>query len=246
MPTVCDSLKDVVKHTLPFFEMVKIYNEEGITKFESINDTGSLVLINGELNTSIPELDDTSVGLSRLNILRRIVDFEQFSGEASTNVIKIRDGATRYPEEITFKSGAGHKATYRFTAPHLVDGKVVVPDFNEPKWDVEYTPTMDSTKDLVYFSGILGALETEFTPSVSNGKLLFNIGIDGTDRSVLPVAEVSGHLNNGMIWKLGDFLSLMRLSNDAISKVKISNSRAISVSIDSGIASYEFIIPARG
>ena len=76
---ILDSMKDIVKHTsgLGVLDMVKIVGEKDAARVESI-DTDKTVVLFGEMYGPIADLD-TTIGLSRLQILRGYMDLHNGS-----------------------------------------------------------------------------------------------------------------------------------------------------------------------
>ena len=245
---ILDNLKDIVKHThgLGFIETVKVVTENNETRLESMNDKRTVVF-NGVLKNSITELNDSTIGLSRIAVLNGYINFPPFGSDNATVGIttQTRNGVNT-PSEVTFDSNAGHVANYRFMGEDTVNEQVKVPPFKGAIWDVTIEPTKQNLKDLQYFNNVLGGFEPIFTAKVVNGNLELHIGSGPTDRSVVPFASnVTGSLKHGWSWPLAETLSILKLGEAANCTMSFSDQGAMQIEIDSGLGVYTYILPAQ-
>lgn len=242
-----DSLKDIVKHTsgLGFIEMVKLVGSTTEAKIETIDAEKSVVIF-GTMYQPIAGIDST-VGLSRMGILKGYVDFVPFSGDKSAvDIVQEARNGVSIPTEIMFNSGHGTKAVYRFMSDAMISEQVKVPAFKGANWDITITPDKVRLGELSTFAGILGGFEKRFTVSTVGGSLIMSIGSGPTDRSTVTFAEnVTGTLKHQWSWPLAQVLSILKLSdNSASTTVQFSDAGALKIDIDSGIGKYSYILPA--
>lgn len=241
-----DSLKDIVKHTsgLGFIDMVKLIGTANDAKIETI-DADKTVVIFGEMYQPIKGIEAT-VGLSRMGVLTGFVGVESFMGDKAVIDIahEVRNGVNA-PTEITFNSGSGTKAAYRFMSEAMINEQVKVPPFKGATWDVTISPTTAKLKELSQFTGILGGFEKRFTVSTTGNNLVMNIGTGPTDRTTLTFAEnITGSLKHQWSWPLSQVLAILKLSDNATCTVQFSDMGALKIDIDSGIGRYSYILPA--
>lgn len=245
---VFDNLLDIIKHTynLGFIDLVKVTGDENGATIEAMESNRAVVL-SGKLNKPITGLHGT-VGLSRIGILNGYLNFDQFaaSGADIKIVTEERNGAT-VPTEINFKSAKGHTANYRFMAEQMANEQIVVPTFKGASWEVVVAPEKSALKDLAVINNILGSYESAFTAKTVNGNLEFHIGAGTNDRTKLVFASgVTGELRHAWNYPLSHVLSIMKLHDTAKSTAMcFSDKGALKISVDSGMGSYEYIIPAR-
>jgi len=244
---IIDQLKDIVKHTasLGFIEMVKIIGTANDAKIEAI-DPDKTVVIFGSMNKPITDID-TTVGLSRISILKGYIDFPLFSeSSAAVSIIKETKSNQSIPTEIKFDSGVGHVANYRFMSETMVNEQIKVPAFKGASWDITITPEKKRIAELSYFQGVLGGIEKRFIVSINKGTLNFSVGTGPTDRTTVPFASnITGTMKNQWTWPLSQVLSILKLSDTASSTtMKFSDMGALMIEIDSGIGKYQFILPA--
>lgn len=244
---ILDSIKDIIKHTagLGFVEMVKIIGSGADAKIEAI-DADKTVVIFGSMYQPIDGVD-TTVGLSRISVLKGFIDFPLFSGDkaVSAAVAEVRNGVS-VPTELKFDSGAGHLANYRFMSETMVNEQIKVPPFKGATWNVTIVPEKRKIAELAYFQGVLGGYEKRFVVSVVNGTLNFNVGDGPTDRITVPFAEnITGTMKHQWSWPLTQVLSILKLTDTASTcSMSFSDMGALKIDIDSGIGKYSYILPA--
>lgn len=242
---ICDSLKDIVRHThgLGFIDMLKLIGTSNDTKIEAM-DIDKSVIMYGQLYQPINELDST-IGLSRLNVLKGYLDYQKFSeASSSVNVIKQNKDGVDIPIELKFE-GSGNKATYRFMAEAMVNEQIRVPPFKGATWNAVVKPTKSALADLTYFANVLGSFESTFIVSSDKGALYLSIGAGTNDRSVLKFADgVPGPLKQ-WAYPLSQVLAILKLSSSGECTMSFSDMGALKIDLDSGLGRYEYILPAR-
>lgn len=244
---ILDALKDIVKHThsLGFIEMVKLIGSPTEAKIEAI-DADKSVVIFGNIYQPITGIE-TTVGLSRISVLKGYIDFPGFaSASASINIVNEMRATIITPTEIQFNSGSGHTANYRFMSETMINEQVKVPPFKGATWNVSISPEKKKIAELAYFQGVLGGFEKRFTVSTDKNTLNFHVGTGPTDRTTVPFANnISGELKHQWSWPLTQVLSILKLSDTAsLTTMNISDMGALKIDIDSGIARYGYILPA--
>lgn len=242
-----DSLKDIIKHTsgLGFIDMVKIIGTAADAKIEAI-DADKTVVIFGDMYQPIAGIEST-IGLSRIAILKGCIDFPLFdTDKSSIDIVTEQRANATVPTEIKFASGRGHTANYRFMSETMVNEQIKVPAFKGATWNLVISPEKKKIAELAYFQGVLGGFEKRFVVSVDKGVLNFAVGNGPTDRTVVPFAEnVTGTIKNQWSWPLAQVLSILKLSDTAsTTTMNFSDMGALKIDIDSGIGKYSYILPA--
>lgn len=245
--SLLDSMKDIIKHTnsLGFIDMVKIVGTATDAKIEAI-DADKTVVVFGSMYQPITGID-TTVGLSRIPVLKGCIDFPLFSCDsASTDIVTETRNSTIVPTDLKFASGSGHTANYRFMSEAMVNEQIKVPAFKGALWNITIEPEKKKIAELAYWQGTLGGFEKRFMVSVDNGTLYFNVGDGPTDKATLPFAtNVTGTLRHQWSWPLSQVLGILKLSESAsTTSMKFSDSGALMIEIDSGIGKYSYILPA--
>lgn len=240
---ILDSMKDIVKHTssLGFLDMVKIVGSSTEAKIESI-DADKTVVVFGDMYQPITDLD-TTVGLSRLAILKGYMDLHP---KSTVSVVKEQRNGVNTPVEMHFDDGAGLVADYRFMSESMVNEQIKVPPFKGATWNVTVVPEKKSISTLSSYQGILGGFEKRFTVKVEKDTLYFVIGSGPTDRVVVPFAtNITGALKSQWAYPLTQVLAILKLSDTSASvSMNFSDMGALKIDIDSGIGKYSYIIPA--
>lgn len=242
-----DSFKDIIKHTnsLGFIDMVKIVGTTADAKIEAI-DADKTVVIFGSMYQPIDGID-TTVGLSRIPVLKGFMDFAPFATDsAKIEVVKETRGTATLPTEVKFDSCDGTVAGYRFMSETMVNEQIKVPPFKGATWNVTITPEKKKIAELSSMQGTLGGFEKRFTVTVnSKGSLEFNVGSGPTDRVTLKFADnVTGTLKHQWSWPLTQVLSILKLTDTATASMSFSDMGAMKIDIDSGIGKYSYILPA--
>jgi hypothetical protein len=225
--------------------MIKIVGTEKETKIEAIDDDKTVVVY-GSLYQPITELN-TTVGLSRLAVLKGYLDYPLFDSDNSSISIDTQlRNEVEVPSEIKFDSGSNHVASYRLMNEEMINEQIKVPPFKGATWNVTVSPTKTNIRDLSYFNGILGNFETTFTVSTKDKKLYFAIGSGPTDRTMFAFAEgLTGELKHQWSWPLNQVISILKMSDSADCKMSFSDQGALKIELDSGVGKYEYILPAR-
>lgn len=244
---ILDGLKDIVKHTtgLGFIDMVKVIGTGTDAKVEAI-DADKTVIIFGNMYQPIVGIDST-VGLSRIPVLKGFMDFPPFAVATSkTAVVKENRAGVDIPSEVKFDSGVGHVGYYRFMSETMVNDQIKVPPFRGATWDITITPDKKSVTELSLLQGVLGGFEKRFIVNVDKGTLNFSVGNGPTDRTTIPFATgVTGNLKHQWSWPLSQLLSILKLGDTASTiTMNFSDQGALKIDIDSGIGQYSYILPA--
>jgi hypothetical protein len=241
--SLIDSMKDIVKHTssLGFLEMVKIVGTPTDAKIEAI-DADKTVVVFGDMYQPINDID-TTVGLSRLGILRGFMDLH---ADSNVEVVKEMRGTVNTPTELKFDNGFGSVSNYRFMSESMINEQIKVPPFKGAVWNVSFSPEKKNIANLNAYQGILGGFEKRFTVSVDKGTLTFSIGSGPTDRTSVPFATgLTGTLKSQWSYPLAQVMSILKLADtSATTTMNFSDMGALKIDVDSGIGRYSYILPA--
>ena len=243
-----DILKDVLKHThnLGIFEMVKVTGDVEKTVVETV-DADKTVIFKGETHNPYPEFVDSTVGLSRMAVLKGYLDYPGFDGEGSDTKINTqeRNGDT-VPVEVEFTSADGNDAHYRFMLADVINQQLKAIKFKGAEFDLNIVPTDKNLKDMAYFNSVLGGLEANFSPKTDGTKLWFHIGDGVSDRTkILLSNDIDGSITGDWKWPLDIVLKILRLSDTGNCVMSINDQGLLQIIVDSGIAKYTYLLPAR-
>jgi hypothetical protein len=85
-----------------------------------------------------------------------------------------------------------------------------------------------------------------FLAKTDGGNLKFTFGDQSTHAGEFVFAMgVNGKLDRGWTWPVMPILSILKIADVNNTKMSLSNEGAIQITLDSGIATYKYIIPAQ-
>ena len=242
-----DILQDIVKHThgLGFLDLVKISGDDKETAIDSMAEDRSVIL-QGTFNKPQAEMSGT-FGMPQLGKLDIHLKCPEYKDKAKITVLSgERNGAT-VPTGIHFENEKGDfKNDYRFMNAEIINEKLKTVKFKGVNWDLTVQPTQQNLKDLSYWAGVMGSVESTFVAKTDKGSLKFYIGDGSNDRVEIPfTANVNVELKKGWSWPLAQTLSILKLSDTSQASISFSEQGAMKISIDSGTGVYDYILPAR-
>jgi len=245
-----DILKDVLKHThgLGIFEMVKINGALDSTNIETV-DPDKVVILKGKTVTPVADFTDATVGLSRMGVLQGYLNYPGFDDEdATVQIVKQDRNGEEIPVEVGFISTDGNDANYRFMLADVINQQMKDIKFKGATFDINIVPTIMNLKDLNYFNGILGTYEATFSPKTDKaGGLTFHIGDGVSDRAKVKISDnVTGTIAREWKWPLDIVLKILRLSDTSNCTMSINDQGLMQIKLDSGMAEYTYLLPAKG
>lgn len=239
-----DNLKDLIDHTygLGVIELIKITGTDKETQINALAEDKT-VIVSGTFKNPIADFAGT-FGMPNLSKLKTIIGFDEYDATSNINVTRIsRDGGD-VPEYIHFETkDKSFVNDYRLMSKNIVEEKVKTVSFKGAAWGVEFEPT------------IAGIQRLKKQASANSEEENFTIKTDGTDLKIyfgdpsthsgnfVFQAGVTGQLTKTYMWPVKQFISIMDLVGDKT--VRISDAGATEVVVDSGIATYRYLIPAK-
>ena len=241
-----DLLKDIVSHThnLGFLNIVKITGTEDKTQIDSMADDRTVIMY---AETANPTPDMIGVfGMPQLNKLKYNLDCPEYREDAKIEVVKQDRNGETIPVGLHFENAAGDfKNDYRFMNTEIINEKLKTVKFRGVRWDVEINPTVQSIQRF-QFQASANTEHTTFLAKTDGDKLKFTFGDQSTHGGEFIFATgVSGNLNKGWTWPVASVLSILKIADANNAKVSFSNEGAMQIELDSGIATYKYIIPAQ-
>jgi len=236
-----DYLLDLVEHThdLGCIDLIKITGDETSTTVTGLPEDLSVV-VHAQFKNPVPEFVGT-FGMPNLSKLKILLGLQEYRENAKLSITKKATGA---PDSITFENATGDfKNNYRFMASEIVDAKLKTPKFKGATWHIDFVPTVASIQRLK-MQAQANAEEPNFQAKTEDGHLKFFFGDHSTHSGAFVFQhEVGGTLKRAWSWPASQFISIMNLTGDK--KVQISDDGAAKITVDSGIAVYEYILPAQ-
>jgi hypothetical protein len=241
-----DLLKDIVGHTqnLGFLNIVKITGDDAATKIDSMAEDRSVIMY-GEVNAPVPEMKGI-FGMPQLNKLKTHLDCPEYKENARIDIVSADRNGEEIPVGLHFENQAGDfKNDYRFMNTEIINEKLKTVKFRGVTWHIEVEPTVAAIQRF-NFQASANAEHPTFLTKVENGNLKFVFGDQSTHGGEFVfAANVAGTLNKAWTWPVSQVLSILKISDANNTKLGISNDGAMQITLDSGLATYKYIIPAQ-
>lgn len=240
-------IQDIVKHTAGStgFTAVKMTCSETETLLDAMN-ADRTVILKAKLHNPITELQG-DIGMGNLGFLAGVTNLANYQDEAATVEVKHQDrNGVMTPDHLLFKDADNNTDRYRFMSKEIIDQQLKTVKFNGTTWDVTFEPTKAKVKELQQVAAIYGEIEPNFQVKTENGNLIVTVGAqDGSYTGKRTFAtNVEGNLAQGYAWSLTHVLSILKLGMESNCVMHISERGALQISVDSGIAKYDYILPA--
>lgn len=241
-----DILQDIVSHTqnLGFLTTVKVTGTEEGTTINSMADDRSVIM---EATTANPYPEMIGVfGMPQLNKLKYLLEGNEYAEDAKIAVTKAERNGETIPVGIHFENKAGDfRNDYRFMSQEIINEKMKTVKFRGVKWDVEIEPSVAAVQRFNFQAGANNEHPT-FLARTEDGNLKFIFGDVSTHGGEFVFAtDVTGKLDRGWTWPVLPILSILKIADVNNTKMSLSNEGAIQITLDSGLATYKYIIPAQ-
>ena len=239
-----DILQDIVAHThaLGFLNIVKVNGDDAQTGIDSMAEDRSVIL---QANTKTAQVEmKGTFGMPNLNKLDIHLKCPEYKDGASIEVVQAdRNGAT-IPVGIHFENKAGDfKNDYRFMNADIINEKLKTVKFKGAQWEVEVQPTLGNVQRFK-LQATANSEETVFTVITDGDNLKFKFGDASTHAGDFIFATgITGSLKNEWAWPVAQTMAILGLDGDKT--MRISDQGAMQIEVNSGLASYEYILPAQ-
>jgi hypothetical protein len=236
-----DYLLDLVEHTydLGCIDLVKIVGDTSKTEIVGLAEDLSVV-IRGNFHNPVADFVGT-FGMPNLGKLKTLLNLQEYREDAKLTITKRADGE---PDGIAFENKIGDfKNNYRFMASGIVNEKLKTAKIRPVTWHIEFEPTNAAIQRMKWQMSA-NAEEANFQAKTENGDLKFFFGDHSTHSGNFVFHPgVSGQLKRAWSWPAKQFVSIMDLTGDK--KVRISDDGAAEITVDSGLAVYQYLLPAQ-
>ena len=235
-----DYLQDIVQHThsLGIIDLVKIVGSDSQTVIEAVGEERT-VIVQAQFHNPVPEFIGT-FGMPNLGKLNTILNIPEYKDDAKLSITK-KDEA---PTGIHFENATGDfKNDYRFMSAEIVNDQLKTVKFKGVRWGVEIEPSVAAIQRLK-FQAQANSGETTFIARVENNNLVFYFGDHSSHAGNFVFAhDVAGSLSKAWSWPLSAVISILSLSGDKM--IRFSDEGAAQITVDSGLAIYNYILPAQ-
>jgi hypothetical protein len=239
-----DFLQDLVAHThsLGFLPIVKVSSTKKETVMESMAEDRSVIL-NAKMHKPVTELDGT-FGMPTMNKLDLHLKCPEYKDGASITVKSQDRNGDDVLTGLRFENSTGDYVNdYRFMTHDIINEKLKTVKFKGATWNVEFEPTVAAIQKLKY-QAAAHTEEPTFQVTTDGSNLVFSFGDASTHAGSFTFQSgVTGKLKQTWSWPVNQVQSILALAGDKT--MKISDAGAMAISVDSGLASYEYILPAQ-
>ena len=239
-----DYLLDIVKNTygLGIIDLVKVAGTDTETNIEALAEDRS-VIVQAKLNGPVPEFIGT-FGMPNLGKLNTILGISEYKDNAKISLTKQDRNGEQVPVGLHFENAAGDfKNDYRFMSQEIVNDKLKTVTMRAVTWHVEFEPTVANIQRLK-FQASANAEELNFTAKTegSDLKLFFGDHSSHAGNFVFQ-SGITGTLTKGWSWPVNAVMAILSLAGDKT--LRISDEGAAQITVNSGLATYNYILPAQ-
>ena len=239
-----DILQDVVAHThsLGFLNLVKVTGDSANTQIESMAEDRSVILT-ADTKNPVTEFAAT-FGMPNLDKLALHLKNPEYQKNAKLSVEKATRNGEEVPTHIHFENEAGDfQNDYRFMNQEIINEKLKSVKFKGANWDISFTPSLASITRMKLQSAA-HAEETVFTVKSENGDLVFYFGDANTHAGKFVFQSgVEGELKHAWAYPVAQVQAVLNLDGEAT--MSLSDQGAMQITVDSGLAKYNYIMPAQ-
>lgn len=239
-----DILQDVVAktHQLGFLSLVKVTSNKNETTLESMADDRSVILY-AKTHQPVEEFDGV-FGMTNLEKLNLHLKNPEYKENAEIQVVSQERNGETVPTHIHFENSTGDfQNDYRFMSQEIIEQKLKSVRFKGANWGIEFEPNENAIHRMKLMSQAHSD-EPVFTVKTEDSNLVFSFGDESAHAGEFVFQpNANGNLSHSWSWPVSQVQSILNLSGDKT--MKISDQGAMSIVVDSGLASYEYILPAQ-
>ena len=242
-----DILQDVVAHThsLGFLSLVKV-TAESETTIDAMAEDRSVILT-AITHNPVGDFDGT-FGMPNLDKLSLHLKNPEYQKDAKIDVVKADRNGEVIPTHIHFENEAGDfQNDYRFMNKAIIEEKLKTVKFKGASWNVEFQPSMAAIARMKLMSAAHSEEPTFNVTTKTTGDatdLVFSFGDHSTHAGEFVFeANVEGTLAHTWSWPVAQVQAVLNLEGDV--EMSISDQGAMQISVNSGMATYDYILPAQ-
>ena len=239
-----DILQDVVAHThsLGFLNLVKVSSDDATTNIESMAEDRS-VIMSATTKNKVGEFTGV-FGMPNLDKLALHLKCPEYQKDSKIEVVSAERNGETVPTHIHFENATGDfQNDYRFMNKQIIEEKLKTVKFKGASWDVEFSPSMASIQRMK-FQSLAHSEETVFSVKSEGTNLMFNFGDASTHAGQFVFeTNANGELKHSWSWPVAQVQAILGL--DGKLTMKISDQGAMQITVDSGLATYNYILPAQ-
>ena len=239
-----DTLLDIIQHTsaLGFIDLIKVTGTDTTTTINAIAEDKS-VMVSGTFK--IPHKEFVGVfGMPNLGKLKTILSFDDYDEHAKISMTRINRDGEDTPDSIHFETKDGSFVNdYRLMAKVIIEEKVKSVTYKGNGWNVDFEPSVSSILRLKKQASA-NSEESNFVTKLENGDLKIYFGDPSTHSgNFVFESNIAGSLTSKWAWPVTQVISILSLPGDK--KYRISDQGASEITVDSGLAVYQYLLPAK-
>jgi hypothetical protein len=238
-----DLLQDLLSHTaqLGGVELIKIVGTKEETNVIT-KDNANTVMIYGKFKNAHPEFIGT-FGMPNIQKLKNILEFEEYNDPSAISLTyRVEKGVqTTAPETFHFETKEKDFVNeYRLMSEDIIN-KFMNFDFAGATYVIEWVPKIASIQRLKrQMSATIADLT--FKATMVGKEIKFYLGDEAShSANFVFETEFVGTMQHAYSFPLKYFVGILDLVGDK--KIYISDSGLMKITIDSGLAEYEYLIP---
>lgn len=239
-----DHLLDLVEHTfdLGCIDLVKITGTDKETVIDGLAEDRSVV-VQGRFLAPVPEFIGM-FGMPNLAKLKILLNIQEYRENATITVSRQDRNGEQAPVGLHFENAAGDfKNDYRFMTSEIVAEKLKTVKFKGANWHIDFEPTVAGIQRLK-MQAQANSEEPTFQAKTVGNDLKFAFGDHSTHAGEFVFQPgISGALKRSWSWPVKQVISILDLTGDKT--MKISDDGAAMITVNSGIAEYNYILPAQ-
>ena len=236
-----DHLLDLVEHTydLGVIDLVKITGDEKSTLINGLAEDRS-VIVDGTFAGPVADFIGT-FGMPNLSKLKVLLNLQPYKENAKLTITRKDTGTL---DQLTFENAEGDfKNSYRFMATEVINEKLKNVKMKPVNWHVEFVPTVAAIQRLK-MQASANAEEVNFKAKTDGNDLKFYFGDHSTHAgNFVFQPDVGGQLKREWAWPVKTVISILDLTGDKV--MRISDDGIAEITVDSGLATYSFKLPAQ-
>ena len=236
-----DNLLDLVQHTfdLGCIDLIKVTGTDADTVVNGVAEDKSVIL---EAQFANPVADFIGTfGMPNLGKLKTLLNLQEYREDAKLTITRRTTGE---PDGINFENKVSDfKNNYRFMASEVVNDKLKTLKFKGVNWHITFEPTVAAIQRLK-MQAQANSEEQNFQVKTDNKNLKFFFGDHSTHSgNFVFQPDVTGTLKHSWSWPVAQVISILGLTGDKT--MKISDDGCMQITVDSGMAVYNYILPAQ-
>ena len=236
-----DNLLDLVQHTfdLGCIDLIKVTSTDAATAVNGLAADNS-VIVEAQFANPVADFIGT-FGMPNLGKLKTLINLQEYREDAKLTITRRSTGE---PDGINFENKTGDfRNNYRFMASEVVNDKLKTLKFKGVNWHITFEPTVAAIQRLK-MQWQANSEETNFQVKVEDKNLKFFFGDHSTHSGNFVFQhDVTGNLKRTWSWPIAQVISILGLVGDKT--MKISDDGCMQITVDSGMAVYNYILPAQ-